>query len=350
MFISAPTNFDFNIPNRLKNKIHDTYGNLNLVNEDIITRYTRPAVSVEKLKRYIEYSHSLGIKFDYIINRPGLNPDRQTVALLDSLCKIKVDIITVSNPELISFIKKEYPFYICSSVYCKINSFEKALEYAERGCDTICLDYSKNNDLDFIKLLKSRLNVKIKFIANNICLPDCPYQKEHFNGKGYLEKASLKCLRLKLNDISLIRKTGFVFPADLDKYEEAGVDYIKLGGRNKPTRWIINCVMSYSKRRYAGNCFRLMNTTGSENRSRFLIKYLLPFLPNSFLKLNFRILHMVTNKELFQLISKEKNIKSLLRIYSADDYFYLDHDKLLVSDKKRAYILKEVEKILSDSN
>jgi len=154
-------------------------------------------------------------------------------------------------------------------------------------------------------------------------------------------------LKLKLNDISLIRKTSFVHPDDLDKYEEAGVDFIKLGGRSKPARWVIDCARSYYERHYRGNCFRLMNTSGSENQRRTLTKYLLSFLPDVLLKAAFLALYRASHKEIFKLVSREKNIKPLLRIYSTGDYFYLDRDKLLAPDKKRAYILKEIEKILS---
>lgn len=346
MLISTPTNFDFNILKKLKNKIYDTYGNLNRIGESIVSTYALPAVSFKKFGKYIEYSHKMGIKFNYIMSHPGLELDKETISLLNKLNKMEVDIVTVSNQRLITFIKKEYPFKICSSIICKIDSLERVMEYKSLGCDIICLDYSKNSDLEFIKLVKSNVDVKIKLLANNICLPGCPYSEEHFREGEYLDKASIKCLRLRLNDAALIRKTGFIHPNCVKKYEEAGVDFLKLGGRTKPAWWIINCTMAYFERSYQGNSFRLMNTLGTENKYPAIIRNFLMLFPDSFIRCGFKLLHFLTNKRILKILSKQENIKPLLRIYLSKDFFYIDDKDIFVDRKDKEYLLREIDKIL----
>ncbi len=346
MYISAPANFDLKLLSRLKGRIYETYGNLNREGEDILPSFYRPAITLPRLKRYVERSHELGIRFNYILNRPDIAISNDTGHFLEELSRINVDSLTLSSRELISFVKRNFAFTVCSSVYCKIDSVEKAAEYGQMGCEVICLDYDRNRDLDFIRDAKARSGAKIKVIANNICLPGCPFQNEHFNSGAGLDKASLKCLRLKLEDPSLIGRTGFIHPEELDKYAGAGVDFIKIGGRSKPSGWIIDCVEAYSRRSFSGNRFRLMNTSGSENRRLRLTMYLCSFLPGAFLRSLFGLMHAATGKKIFFLLAREKRIRPFLRLYSQAGLFQVRGEDVAVSGKKRSLALSLIEKAL----
>ncbi len=347
MQISAPTNFDFNIIKKLKNIVHDTFGSLNNeCGETIVPRYSLPIIPIQKLKEYIEYSHAMNIKFNYIMNHPNLILDKSRVDFLDRLHKINVDMVTVSNPTVIIFIKKNYPFEICGSITCRIDSPERALEYKNIGCDILTLFYSKNNDFEFIKLIKKETGAKIKLLANNFTLFKCPYGKEYFKDSDFLEKCPLKCLKLKLNDISLMRKTGFIHPGNIKRYEEAGVDFLKIGGRTKPTWWIINCVIAYYKKNYKGNCFQLMNTIASENKYPLIIKFFLIFFPNIFIRYSLEFLYFLTNKKIYGVLLKEKDIKSYLKLYFLKDSLYIDDEKILINKKGKEYLLKIIDNIL----
>ncbi|GEM_PF-6012480 len=350
MQISAPTNFDFRIINKLKGKITCTYGSLNNdPGESILQAYAIPKISFGQLKEYVEHSHSFGVEFNYIMNYPEIKLDKIKTSFLEKLNKINVDIITAADQNFISFIKKEYSFKICSSVICKINSLERAIMYKELGCDILCLDPSRNNDLEFIKLIKKETNLMISLIANNICLPGCPYKEEHFVRGGNLEKASIKCLRLKLKDPALIKTTGFIHPGDVKKYEEAGVDFLKIGGRTKPSWWIIDCVSAYSSGSYKKNSYRLMNTFASENKLPEIIKKLIILLPAAFIKSIFLILYFFSGKKVFMLLVKEKNLKSFLRLYLAGDLFFGGDKEILSNEKIRDYLIKEIDKFIADA-
>ncbi|MBZ9577943.1 hypothetical protein KJA13_02805 [Patescibacteria group bacterium] len=346
MKISAPTNFDFRILEKLKGTVHDTYGSLqNDAGGTVLPSYALPKVDTGRFKEYVEYSHELGIKFNYVLNHPNITITKQRIALLDRLSKINVDMVTASNYSFISFVKKEYPFKICSSIACKIDSLKEAMLFKELDCDVICLDYTKNSDLEFIRLVKQKTALQIKLLANNICLPNCPYWREHLESAGHFQKGIFKCLKLKLNNPSLFRETGFIYPNDVKKYEGIGVDFLKLGGRTKPANWIINCAMAYSQKSYNGNCFRLVNTSVAESRYSSIISILLKFFPTLFIRTGLKCLYFCNRKELYGVLSKERHIKSLLKIYLTKDTFYMDSVEVSVDQTKKECLLKEINKL-----
>jgi hypothetical protein len=349
MEISAPTNFDFTVLRKLKNEVYDTYGSLNNNQEEsVLQTCTLPTISMEKLKKYVEYSHSLGIKFNYIMNHPDNSINKKIVGLLNKLDKANVDIITASNPKLISFIKREYSFKISSSIACIIDTLAKAKKYESLGCDILCLFYSKNKDLKFIKLVKQKTKSKIKLLVNNLCLIDCPYRTEHLREPQQVGMPELKCLKLKLENQSLLQETGFLHPKEMKKYEEIGVDFIKLGGRTKPTWWVINCVNAYYNKKYDGNAFKIMNTTSSENRHSPIIKNLALLFPELFIKKGFIFLHLLSKKRIFKMISQEKNVKDLSKVYLSRDIFNVDKDKISVDKKKKNDLLRAINSILKN--
>lgn len=352
MNISAPANFDFKLLPKLKGKVHDTYGGLNRDSaESVFPSYALPVISINKLRDYILYSHELGIRFNYIMNNPRFKLDNKRIRFLADLARIGVDMLTLSNPDSIIFVKKEFPFIICSSIACKIDTLEQALFFKDIGCDIICLDYSKNKDFIFINLVKKNTGVKIKLLVNNMCLSDCPYRAEHFEDKMLkgecFEKQFIKCIKIKLNDINLIRETGFIHPEDLKEYEKMGVDFVKLASRTKPTRWIKNCVDAYYYRKYKGNCFKIMNNSIIEGHSSGVINFALIFLPNAVIRKIAHLLFLFTHRLIFMLIYKERNVKAMLRICCAGEIFYMDKKDLYINAEKKKSLLKEINSVLS---
>ncbi len=351
MQISAPTNFNFELIDRLKGRIHDTYGSLNHdPGETVLPSYALPKVSMERLKKYIEYSHARGIKFNYIMNHPNFTLDGRRIAFLKELSGISVDMVTASNPDVISFLKKNHRFKICSSIACRIDSIERAMFYKNLGCDILCVDYGKKNDLNFIELLRKKTGLQIKILANNICLVNCPYEEEHLKKTDYFGKEIVKCLKLKLDDpSSIVRRTGFIHPNKIETYERLGVDFLKIAGRTKPTQWVVNCVTAYSQKNCKGNCLRLINTSVLESKYSSLIRILLGLLSEAVIRNSFKYLHFLYPKEIFKVLSREKHIKSLLRIYTTKNVFYVDDKRISIDEKKKEYLLKEVSKVLEEA-
>lgn len=351
MQISAPTNFDFSLIDKLKGKVHDTYGSLNDdPGETVLPSYALPKVNMERMRKYIELSHIRDIKFNYVMNHPNLVLNEKRIEFLEELSKINVDMMTVSNPELISFLKKNYRFKICSSIACRIDNIDRAMMFKDLGCDILCIDFGKKSDFKFIELLKKKTGLQLKILTNNICLANCPYESEHSKRKEYFGKEIIKCLKIKLNDPYLIiTKTGFIHPNEIKKYEELGVNFLKLSGRTKPTWWIVNCVTAYSQKRFKGNCFRLISTSVLENKYSPLIRILLELLPESFIRNSFKYLYFLCPKEIFEILSREKHIKSLLRIYTTKNVFYMDDKRISIDEKKKEYLLREINKILEEA-
>ncbi len=347
MRISAPTNFDFNLLKRLKGKVHDTYGSINCdPYETGLPDYVLPVLKINKLKDYIACSHDLGVKFNYIMNHPYLTLNKERKVFLDKLNDMNVDIITLANPEVISFIKSRYPMIISTSISCRIDSLDKAMGYKKLGCHIICLPYGRNHDLEFINLVKNKTGLAVKILVNNICLANCPYEQEHFEKVNCFEKSIVKCLKLKLDSASFIKETGFVHPNDMEKYADSGVDFLKIGGRTKSVRWIAACVEAYANRNYKGNCLDVANIHGVEAKScRFIIAFLLLF-PEYFIRICLLCLYYLSSKRIFSVISKEKKIKPLLRIYLTKDFFYLDDTRFFINIEKKNYLLKQINELL----
>ncbi|MBU1864202.1 MAG: hypothetical protein KKH94_11105 [Candidatus Omnitrophica bacterium] len=346
MLISAPTNFDYRLLRTLHSSVYDVYGNINRDGESIVPSLFLPLISLRHLKQYIAHAHACGVKFNYIMNHPHILPTNETQQFLDMLRNSAVDIVTISNPELIAFVKKYYPFQICSSIMSKINSINKVREYIKCGCDIICIDYHKNYDFDFIKEIKG-LNVKVKLLVNNICLPDCPYEEGHWEKGVFYDKSTLHCLRLKLEQPALIEQSGFIRPNDIWRYEKIGVDYIKIGGRTKPTSWIVRCVRYYADRRHAKNYFYIMNTLGTENRYRLPLRTVVFLIPSWSIAILFRCLFYITRRKLFYVLSKEKNLKSLLRIILSSPPFTMTDHGVQIDKRKKTALLREIDKAIT---
>lgn len=347
MQISAPTNFDFNLLKRLKGKVYDTYGSINRdPYETGLPDYALPVVKINKLRDYIMCSHDLGIKFNYIMNHPYLTLTKERMSLLDKLNDMHVDIITLANPEMILFVKDRYPTLISTSIACRIDSLDKAMGYKKLGCHMICLAYSRNHDLEFINLVKNKTGLAVKILVNNICLVNCPYEQEHVKKVDCFEKNIIKCLKIKLNSADFIKQTGFIHPNDIGRYVDSGVDFLKIGGRTRSVQWIASCVEIYTNRSYKDNCLKVINIHGVESMGcRFLIAFLLLF-PEWFIRICLLFLYYLTSKKIFNVISREKKIKPLLRLYLTRDFFYIDDKKFFINTEKKNYLLKQINELL----
>ncbi len=348
MRISVPTNFDFSVIRRLRGKIYESYGSTN----DLVKTYTLlpdyilPVVSMKRLGEYIKYSHEQGVKFNHILNHPGLSLNEDIINILQQLEIMKLDTITISNPQIITYTRNNLPFKICNSVVNKIDSIEKALAFRDLGCHIICLDTSRNKDFKFIELVKARTKLEVKILVNNWCLADCRYSHEHFASNRHLERHVIKCLRLKINNN--VYDTSFIHPADLTQYERSGVDYIKLGGRTKPGWWIINCATAYWNRNYKGNVFFLMNTFGSENRSWPILRMLISITPCKFIRLAMRVAYFLTRKKIFLVFLGEKSVKPFLVLWlSLKNCMHMDNKGICVTNKDKRYLMELTDGILN---
>lgn len=236
-----------------------------------------PQVSREGAQHHIQKCHSIGIKFDYLLNASCLgnqefdsDGQKKILALLSWLQKCEVDSVTVSIPYLVEAIKRYFPhMYVNVSTIAHVNSVPKARFWEAMGADRITLDFMMNRDFEFLKNVRSAVKCGLEVIANDLCLYGCPLRYYHYNivahtsqeaGAGSQKRSqlassypALKCGLIKLTDPTEIIKSRWIRPEDVKLYRDLGIDFIKVVERTRPIDFLLMCAKAYSEGSYEGN-------------------------------------------------------------------------------------------------
>lgn len=238
-------------------------------------------VSKKAAKEHIRQLHNQGLKFNYLLNALCLDNleftrwgQRKLRHLLDWLVEIGVDSVTVANPYIAIWIKKNYPdIPLTASAMANINSVNRAKFWQDLGIEKITFPgQAINRDFALIRLLKKSLKCKIQLIANNACLCHCPLHMSHslmnahasqswHKCRGYMFDYHIIMCRLKrLKDPINFIRADWIRPEDIGFYEDLGVDGIKLVDRRLSSDKILNIVEAYLNRSYPGNLLDLFHT------------------------------------------------------------------------------------------
>lgn len=137
----------------------------------------------------------------------------------------------------------------------------------------IILDRSLNRDLDQLANISLNLHqlfpaMKIEVLANEGCLPYCPFKLSHdsyialanINGKSqtHIINCDIGCMRMLDEQPHRLLQSPFIRPEDIDLYLYH-VDVVKLCGRTLGTAFLTNAIKAYRARRYEGNLLDLMD-------------------------------------------------------------------------------------------
>lgn len=260
-------------------KIIETYGSITIDNAFESGRVTKqlPKIDFLDLKRYIEYSKSKGIDFNYTFNATYMNKREfsdkgieDIMKFLQQLYEIGVRSLTVALPSLIEIVKASgYDFKIKASTLCQIINANKADFYKKLGLDRIVIDESINRDFKAIREITRVFGDKVEMIVNPICLTDCTYRMFHYNqisgdsttecnetATNYFEH---RCVLQRHGDIANMLKIAFVRPEDIKLYAESGIRYFKLQGRNLVTKGDpVKTVQMYFEQRFDGDVMDLI--------------------------------------------------------------------------------------------
>jgi|GEM_PF-359315 len=124
---------------------------------------------------------------------------------------------------------------------------------------------------DMVRVIRQyHPDMAIGLLANEGCLPDCPYKPAHDAHLAlgnmqlatectYRLNADLGCLQAFRNHPERIFQSPFIRPEDVDQYASM-ISFIKLGGRTLGAAFLQKTIMAYVERRYDGNLLRLMDT------------------------------------------------------------------------------------------
>jgi len=137
----------------------------------------------------------------------------------------------------------------------------------------IILDRSLNRDLDRLAAISLKMHhqfpaMKIEVLANEGCLPYCPFKLSHdsyialanINGRSqtHVINCDIGCMRLLDDEPYRLLQSPFIRPEDIDLYLYH-VDTIKLCGRTLGSPFLMNAIKAYRARRYDGNLLDLMD-------------------------------------------------------------------------------------------
>ncbi len=203
---------------------------------------------------------------------------------LKTLTKSGLKSAAITNPFYITEIKKEIPeLELHSSINCYTSNIEQALYLKDMGIDVLTIDRDINRNLDQIKSIKKATGLKIKLLANEGCLSNCPFRKMHFNSlahnlpdKPFLERS---CITVISKDPKKIFRIPFIRPEDIKHYKPF-TDYFKLATRTFPTSQIETTLKAYINEEHNGDLLDILDMTS--------MKCYFTFINNKVLdKLNF---------------------------------------------------------------
>lgn len=304
MKISLATNFDDELIDRIKNyPVYEVYGKLNY---DIIGG-GRPGNYIkeqnkENFERHIKKVRDNGINFNYLLNSAcvsNLNQDKEWIENLKSfliyLKSIGVNALTISNPYIVEFVKREFSddFIIRVSSFACIDSYEKAKYWDMLGVDIICVDFCKvNRNFKMLKYMVDHLKCKIELLCTNSCLKDCPMIHTHVNdiahasilnsGNEKYEDWGLQfCQYYQLNNVEEYIKSPWIRPEDIAMYEKIGIEHFKITERDFTTDALVKRLDAYNNRKYVGNLLDLIQGSGFTNNEKEKFDYKESFLNRS---------------------------------------------------------------------
>ena len=241
--------------------------------------FVAPAVTEDAAAKYIIEARSMGHRFNFLLNASCLdNKEYQKDEyhrILDHIGWVAdtgADSVTVTIPYLMQIIKKHYPaLKVNVSSWARVESVRRAQSFEDMGVDAIVLSEEINRDFRTLEAIRRAVKCRLILIANPGCLYGCPRSFYHANvmthgsqgghsSEGFLvDHCYFSCTRDKMKDPVEIVKIRWIRPEDIEDYEMAGIDCLKIIDRYKTSETLLSYLKAYTDRKYEGNIVELLN-------------------------------------------------------------------------------------------
>ncbi len=257
--------------------------------------FVAPEVTEADAEKYIAAARTAGFSFNFLLNASCLDNREYRK---DEFAKIirhigwvestGADWVTVTIPYLLEIIKKHFPaLKVAVSSWARVESVRKAQYWESLGADAIVLSEEINRDFKTLEAIRRAVKCKLILIANPGCLYGCPRSFYHANvmthgsqgghsSEGFLvDHCYFSCTNEKVRHPEELIKIRWIRPEDIEDYEMAGIDCLKIIDRYKTTETLLSYLKAYSERRYTGNLVELLNLPRKKAFLPANVKYLL---------------------------------------------------------------------------
>lgn len=258
--------------------IFETYGEMQSDSFFTSGRMSAPKVGERKLRDYVEYAASQGIQFNYVLNGSTMNNQeftREGIAkirdFVERLYQCGVKSFTVALFPIIEIIKSmNLDIELVVSTIAQVDNNQLAQFYDAYGVDRIVTSEKINRDFKQLKQIQSAIKSKVEVITNSLCFIYCPFRMMHYNqiAAQYGDRSNQVSTTYYQNRCTLRRtqsaenylKLAFIRPEDVKYYEEIGIEYFKIQGRQAVAAGdIYRTARHYVEADFDGNLMELLH-------------------------------------------------------------------------------------------
>lgn len=267
------------------NYIESYFGNLGIDDFGGGRAQTQNIVKQEnELKAILDKLNAAGIEFNYVINNNGLMNEEFTekyheryLKFINKLVDLGIRKVTLSNPYLIKYTKQELPaLKISASVNLKTRSWEELEYLIQLGIDEATLHYDLIKNFAELIRIRSKTDILLKLIPNDLYISNCPWQKGHTRMQGshskhketktpYFSYYRNKCVNIRNIKPEEIYSGKWIAPVDIPKYMEIGYKNFKLLDRLATTEWIMKSIEIYLEQSRTFHLEEILGTYGSKS-------------------------------------------------------------------------------------
>ncbi len=234
-----------------------------------------PPVTAEAVAEHVEAAAAMGSAFVYVMNATCMGNRElsgegrwEILQRCQWLSEIGAAGIVLANPLVIELVREAFPeLEVHVSVLAEVDSPNAARFYDGLGATVIHVAPQVNRNVPRLRAIRRSVSCRISILANEGCLLECPIRRYHaallshsresIEGGYHVDYCYLRCSQAKLREPAEYLRMPWVRPEDLPIYHDAGVDLVKVAGREKMgsgqqshTQWILNTAGAYQR----GSC------------------------------------------------------------------------------------------------
>ncbi len=234
-----------------------------------------PKLTRQRAEDYIKYTHSKGIKFNYLYNAACLSAMEFSKAGRNRLLweldwavdRAGVDVVTVSTNYLFKLIRKRYPkLRVSIGIFMKMAEPERFKYFEDHGASEIVVLFNINRNFKALEKIRRMIkHCDLRLFVNNICLFNCPHmmyhpqvlthfsQSHNRSCRACVDYHTWTCNKIKVDRPEELLKSRWIRPEDIKIYEDIGFDRFKITDRSRATPWLLRATQAYVNRSYEGD-------------------------------------------------------------------------------------------------